>query len=68
MTKNKDYFYRGKDCIESFCKKLKEIETEIINYEEKEMILLTDKENKSYEKQKECHICKGGFCYDKNMK
>ena len=32
------------------------------------MILLTDKENKSYEKQKECHICKGGFCYDKNMK
>ena len=32
------------------------------------MILLTDKESKSYEKQKECHICKGGFCYDKDMK
>ena len=31
-TKNKDYSYRGKDCIDSFCKKVKEIETEIINY------------------------------------
>ena len=30
---------------------------EIINYEEKEMIPLTDKENKSYEEQKVCHVC-----------
>ena len=22
----------------------------------------------SYEKQKACHICKRGFCYDKNKK
>ena len=28
----------------------------IINYKEKEMISLTDKENKSYEKQKFCYI------------
>ena len=32
-TKNRHYFYRGKDCIENFCEKLKEIATEIINYE-----------------------------------
>ena len=30
----------------------------IINLEEKEMIPLTNKEIKSYEKQKKCHICK----------
>ena len=36
----------------------------IINYKEKEMIWLTYKENKSYEKQKVCHICKKGFSTD----
>ena len=51
-------FYRGKDCIEKFCKDLKELGTEIINFQEKEMIPFTDKEIKSYEKQKLCHICK----------
>ena len=30
----------------------------IVNYEEKEMIPLTDKEYETYEKQKVCHICK----------
>ena len=61
-TKNRHYLYRGKDCVENFCKKLKEFGTEVINYEEKGMIPLTDKENKFYEKQKKCHICKKGFC------
>ena len=67
-TKNKRYFYRGKDCIEKFCKDLKELGTEIINFEEKEMIPLTNKEIKSYEKQKVCHICKEKFCNNKNNK
>ena len=40
----------------------------IINVEEKEMIPLANKEIKSYEKQKVCHICKKKFCYDKNKK
>ena len=35
MIKNRRYFYRGKDCIEKFCKDLKELGTEIINFEEK---------------------------------
>ena len=56
--KNRYYFYRGKDCIENFCKILKELGTEIISYREKEMTPLTDGENKSYEKQKVWHIRK----------
>ena len=32
------------------------------------MIPLTDKEIESYEKEKVCHICKKGFCYNKNEK
>ena len=39
---------------------------EIINFEEKEMIPLTNKEIKSYEKQKVCYICEKKFCDDKN--
>ena len=65
-AKNRRYFYRGKDCIEKFCKDLKELGTEIINFEKKEMIPLTNKEIKSYEKQKVCHICKKKICYDKS--
>ena len=67
-TKNKCYFDSGKDCIEKFCKDLKELGTEIINFEEKEMIPLTNKEIKSYEKQKVCNVCKEKSCYDKNKK
>ena len=57
-TKNKHYVYRGKDCVKHFCKKLKELGTEIINCEKKDMIPLTDEEIKFYEKQKQCNICK----------
>ena len=43
-TKNKHYVDRGKDCVEYFYRKLKELETEIINYEKKDMIPLTNEE------------------------
>ena len=43
---NKRNFYRGKVCIKRFCSDLKELGTKIINSEQKEMILLTDNENK----------------------
>ena len=36
--------------MEKFCKDFKKHVTKIINYEKKEMIPLTDKENKSYKK------------------
>ena len=50
--------YRRKDCMEWFCKNLRDHTMKIINYEQKEMIPLTDKENRSYEMQKNCHIKK----------
>ena len=43
---------------ETICKDLKDLGMEIINLAEKEMIPLTNKEIKSYEKLKVCHICK----------
>ena len=60
--------YRGKDYKERFFKDLKEHATKIINYVKKEMVPLTDKEPKSYKKQKVYYICKKGFNTDKNYK
>ena len=37
------------DCIKKFCSELKELETKVVNYEQKEMTPLTDDENKYYE-------------------
>ena len=54
--------------MERFCKYLKEHATTIINYEKKEMIPLTDEENKSYKKQKVCYICKKEFSTDDDNK
>ena len=67
-TKNRHKFYRRKDCIKRFCNDLKELATEIINYEEKEMTLLKDTEITLHESQKVCHICKEKFCNDINKK
>ena len=67
-TKNKSYFYRRKYCIEKFWEDLKELGMEIINFKKKEMKPLTNKEIKSYEKQKVCYICEKKFCDDKNKK
>ena len=38
----------------------------IINYEEKEMILLNDEKNNYYEEQEACNICEGNFCTDED--
>ena len=51
-----------------FCSDLKGLATKIISYKEKEIIPLTDNENKSYEEQKEFHISQKEFCYDYNEK
>ena len=67
-AENKLDCYRGKDRMERFCKNLKEHATKIINYEEKEIIPLTDEENKSYKQQKICYICKKEFNTYKNDK
>ena len=54
--------------MEKFCKNLNKHATKIINYERKEMIPLTDGENKSYKKQKVCYICKKEFNTDDDNK
>ena len=65
-TKNKLDCYKGEDCMEKFCKDLREHAMKIINYEKKEMIPLTDEENKSYEEYEVCHICIEMFCTDED--
>ena len=65
-TENKLGCYRGKGCMERFCRDLRDHAMKY--YEEKEMILLTDKENKSYEQQKVCYICKKNLVLIKMIK
>ena len=60
-SKNKLNYYRGEDCIAKFCKDLREHATKIINYEKKDMIPLTKKEEKNHNNQKVCYICKKEF-------
>ena len=66
-TENKLSYYRGKDCVEELCKKLKESATEIINHEKK-MAPSTHDENNFYNEQKICYICKENFCVVKDDK
>ena len=61
-TKNKLDCYRGEDCMKKFCKDLREHATKIINYEKKDMIPLTKKEEKN--KQEVCYIYKKEFNTD----
>ena len=65
-TENKLDYYQGKKCIKNFCLNLREHLTKIINYEKKEIIPLTKKEEKRHNKQKFCHICKKKFSNDDN--
>ena len=52
ITKNKLDYYRGKNCMEKFCKDLKKHATKVINYEKKETIPLTKEEEKIHRRQK----------------
>ena len=63
-TKNKLDCYRGEDCMKKFCKDLREHATKTINYEKKDMIPLTKKEEKNHNKQEGCYICKKEFNTD----
>ena len=60
-SKNKLDYYRGKDCMEKFCKDLRKHATKIMNYEKKKMIPLTIKEEIDHNKQKICYIYKKEF-------
>ena len=54
--------------MKNFCLDLREHATKIINYEKKEMIPLTKKEEEKRNKQEVCHICKTGFSTDDSNK
>ena len=57
-TKNKHEKFVEVNCMKNFCLDLREQATTVINYEKKEMIPLTKKEEKKHNKQKVCHKCK----------
>ena len=61
IVENKHYVYRGKDCMKKFCESLRENTMEIINFKQKNMMLLTKERQKSYQNAKICHICKEKF-------
>ena len=60
-SRSKLNYYRDEDCMTKFCKDLREHAIKIINYEKKDMIPLTKKEEKNYNNQKFCYICKKEF-------
>ena len=47
--------------MKKFCKDLREHATKIINYEKKDVIPLTKKEEIDHNKQKICYTCKKEF-------
>ena len=67
-TQNKVDYYRGNNCMKNFCLDLKKHATKIINYEKKEMIPLTKKEEKRHNKQKVFCIFKKRFGTDDSKK
>ena len=67
-SKNERKYYREEDCMKIFCEDLKDRAMKIINFEKKEMILLTNEEKESYENQKIFHMCEKEFCIDEDNK
>ena len=67
-SKNERKYYRGNDCMKIFCGDLKEQANEIINYEKKEMIPLTDKKNGLMKIRKVVIYVKKNFVLIKTMK
>ena len=62
-SKTKHKYYRGNDCMEKFCRDLRDQAMKISNYEKKKEIILTNEEKMSCENQKNCHICKKRILY-----
>ena len=53
--------YRGKDFTKKFCISLREHVADVINFEKKKMLSLTEKELKSHPYLTICYICKTIF-------
>ena len=65
---NEQKYYGREDCMKIFCKDLKDQTMKVINYENKEMISLTNEEEESFENQEICHICKREFNNDDKVR
>ena len=65
---NKHGFHRGKDCIKIFSKELKKIYIKIVNYEQKEMIPLTDKKKNIMKSKKNATYVKKSFTTTKKKR
>ena len=65
----KPYLYRGEDCMEVFCKTTNEIREEIFDIMKnpKDMII-TQEQEKEFQKCSKCFICGGGFSNTKDKK
>ncbi|XP_057299543.1 uncharacterized protein LOC130630167 [Hydractinia symbiolongicarpus] len=53
--------YRGKDCMERFCKGLRDQVNRAIRHPQKKIIPLTHEEKEAYKSAKRCFICEGVF-------
>ena len=60
-TKNCLDFYRGEDCKKRFTDSLRDHVLKIINYEQKDLIKLTEEEYENHKNQKVCYICNKEF-------
>ena len=56
--KNKYSLYRGDNCMKKFCFSLTEHASDVINFEKKKMLQLTEEELKSHQDSTVCYICK----------
>ena len=56
-TKNMLNHDRIENCMKNICADLREHATKIVNYEKKEIIPLTEKEEKKHNNKKVCYIC-----------
>ena len=62
--------YRIKNCMNKFWESLREYPMKIIIFEKQRKKLLTNEQQKPYEKERFCYICKGKFedKYNKDKK
>ena len=53
---NKHNLYCGKYCMKNFCSSLRQHATNILNFEKKQILLLTKEELKLYQDARNCYI------------
>ena len=57
IKNNKLDYYRGKDCLKRFCQDLRKQARSIVDFEKKEMMKLTEKQEFNHYIEDKCFIC-----------